>query len=120
LQDRIEIELPATAKRTFPHGQNTPAPLAQSVHRPEIAFHISRNFRMPEIRAGCGQPKQMAPVTMPEAAVNEDDSSTTWKDEIRAARQIPSMETETEAARVKAPTQEQFRLRVGAADAAHI
>ena len=57
---------------------------------------------------------------MPEAAVDQNGSSVTRKDDVGPAGQIRRVQPETKTCRVQAPAQQQFRLGVPAADAAHI
>ena len=57
---------------------------------------------------------------VPEAAMHEDDSAAPRKRQIRASWQILTMQPEAKAQRMQPLAQQHFRLRVLAADAAHI
>jgi len=59
-------------------------------------------------------------MAMPEAPMHKHDSAEARKYQIRAAGQVLPVKTEAQAARMQATPQQQFRLRVTAADAAHI
>ena len=56
---------------------------------------------------------------VPKAAVHEQDSTPLREHQIRSARQIPTMQTEPESARVKRATHGQFWLRPLRADTRH-
>lgn len=59
----------------------------------------------------------MAVVSMPEAALDEDDRPAAWQDEIRPTRQPGVVKTVAEATGVKAAADDHFRSSVLAPDA---
>ena len=56
---------------------------------------------------------------VPEATVDEYDFSTTWKRQIRTARQVPSVKTKTVPKRMEQAADREFRLGVGPTNPRH-
>ena len=58
-------------------------------------------------------------MTVPEAAMNETDSSEPTEDQVRRPRELPIVKTVPEAARMQRAAEDQLGLRVPAADSCH-
>jgi len=57
---------------------------------------------------------------MPETSMHENYRTPAREHEVRPARKVPAVQPKAKAARVETATQQKFRLRIPAADAAHI
>ena len=62
----------------------------------------------------------MTLMSVPEAAMHEDNGPEARKHKIGTSRQVFPVKPETQSPRMKATTQQQFGLCVTASDAAHI
>ena len=58
-------------------------------------------------------------MTVPEAAMNEDHLAAATKDDVRAPRQIPSMQAKPVAAAMKKAAHAQLWTRISGADTRH-
>lgn len=112
-----DILRPQTA---FPDSCDAPTPCQQLFFRSQVPLDVPGKFRTPEItvcvwdrgEATMGMP-------MPEAAMHENDRRIFAKHEIGFAREILSMQAETEPASVECATHSNFRLGILCADSAH-
>ena len=57
---------------------------------------------------------------MPEAPMDEKDRPVLWKHNVRTSGQFLSMQAETQATRVKSPSQNQFGFCMPSANPRHI
>jgi hypothetical protein len=62
----------------------------------------------------------MASMAMPKTPVHEDNGSKSREYQVGPTREVPSVQPESQAARMQATAEYQFRLRVATANAAHI
>jgi hypothetical protein len=74
-------------KLTLPNNCNAPSQLAKFLLRPAITSFIRLNFFCPPLGASRRPSKVVAIVAMPEASVDEDRDTVTWKNEIGATRE---------------------------------
>lgn len=85
-----------------------------------VAPDVPRELGLPEIPPGFGVGRASAAfVTVPEAAMDEDDHSPRGEYDVRATREIAPVQPEPVAQTMKQAPHGQFRLRVLASDAAH-
>lgn len=96
--DECVKHLPAAPlHRTFPHNSHPPVSRQQPVMREHVAAHVVRDFGKPECGSGfrcCGQ---VAVVSVPEAAIDENHRFVFWQNNVRAAGQRFHVQTESEA-----------------------
>jgi hypothetical protein len=76
----------------LPNGRNAPASSLKVRRIARIAVPVRSNFWPPVLKARFGQLPDATAVAMPKATVNEDHKVTTWKYNIRCARQVLSMQ----------------------------
>lgn len=85
--DQAIREFIGVSQLAFPHDENTPTEATQP--RPDllVSFGISRQFGLPKHDAGFGHPLPIsATMTVPEAAMNENDCPPGSKDNVRSPR----------------------------------
>lgn len=86
-----------------------------------IAFLVSGNLRCPEVSVGFGHRVELAAlVTMPEAAMDEDDGAVLGEDDVRGAGEALDIDPVTEAEAPEGVPQAELRLRGGGVDGGHI
>ena len=78
----------------FPHGQNPPATALECGCNPLVSINIASKFCCPEIRTrcGCGSEATIG-MSVPKAAVDEDDRLEAREDQIGLSRQSFCMES---------------------------
>lgn len=102
----------------LPDDCNPPAMLGEPAFRAAVHFQITPDLLPPELRS-CLRPfEQMAPMAVPEAAVDEDHGPVLRQADVRLARKV-AVQPVAEAPRVKSLADHQFRPGVLAADAGH-
>jgi hypothetical protein len=84
-----------------------------------IPQRIAINLVAPKRRIALGPLEVLARMAMPEAAMNEDNSSTCRENEIRSARQSCTTESISKALGVKGLAEEQFWNGVLSSNARH-
>ena len=108
------------AQCTFPDDRHPPTSLQQLVPDPPVPLHVGPEFRLPEVRSGSGIGRVGASfMTVPEAAMHETDRSKPGEHQVRPAGELAIMKTVPVAARVQRTPEDQFGLRVLAADSCH-
>jgi hypothetical protein len=106
---------------TLPYNKNMPAESAQLSTDLLIPFHVLLKFALPETRTRFRRVCKPAPwMTMPEAAVHEDDCSVTCQHNIRTTRKVTPVETKAEAKPVQERTNGSLGDCVPVTDAGHI
>lgn len=85
-----------------------------------VARHVCRELRVPEVDSGGGHRRQLATsMSMPEAAMNEDDASILREDEVRSARERSIIGLEPQTCSMQIAADQQFGLRVTSSDPPH-
>jgi hypothetical protein len=110
-----------TIELAFPNYKYRPAHFPQFSAGSGVANFIAEQFRFPILNPRAGQPSSgAAGMHMPEASVNKDDFGLRGEHNIRASRQIGSMEPKTEAGLMKETSNLALRLRILALNAPHV
>jgi hypothetical protein len=105
----------------FPDDKHRPTHSTQSGAGGTIAFLVSEQLRFPILKARTRQSTSAAAqMHVPETSVNEDDLRLFGKHNIRASRQISSMEPVAEPATMKKTSNLALRLCIPALDAPHV
>ncbi|MBB5319886.1 hypothetical protein HNR38_000354 [Marinobacter oulmenensis] len=103
---RIEIEVvnqhsiqsSLIHRYTFPDNLYQPSHVLESQLVPLVPQPIRPELRFPEFWSGLWNRRQpTSRMTVPETAMDKDDESVPWQDNIRFARKIPSMDPELHA-----------------------
>ena len=102
----------------LPYDHNSPAKLPELCAHANIASIVGSKLVGPERRRRRGR-LRAAGVSVPEASVHEQHNVSSWKDEIRCARKITSMEAEAKSDRVSRLSNSVFRGRVFAPNSRH-
>ncbi len=85
----------------LPDRRDTPACLYKFSSDSAVSCNVRCELRLPEFRSGRGAGCVSTPlVTMPEAAVHEDDCMVLWQHEVRPSGCAGEMKPEAKAARV--------------------
>jgi hypothetical protein len=73
-------------QRAFPDNGHTPAKGPKLLNVSPVTIHVAHEFPLPELLVGLRACRIAATfVSMPEAAVNENNCPVPWKDKIRRA-----------------------------------
>jgi hypothetical protein len=90
-------KLALVLKFTFPKNQNAPSTLLESVKNAVIASNVHFELSGPKLDSGLrNRGSRTTQVTMPETAVNENGKSMPRENQVRRARQISALQSETE------------------------
>ena len=104
----------------LPNDGNSPTCFEELALRTVVPLDITLEFGLPKVgpsgRRGCVTAPRMA---MPETAVNKADRTMATQDKIGFSGEIPYMESESESASVKRPSEGEFRFGVLARYARH-
>lgn len=104
----------------FPHNQNLPAKPAEPPADSRVAGFIGRDFREPVAFVGLGPPPPLlAPVAMPETAVDQDDLSEAREDEVWASGQARMVKPEPVSKAVGKAPHGPFRACILSLDPRH-
>lgn len=96
---------------TFPDCYDAPALLRQILDRPPVALDRPLKLREPEVRACAGRGGVSAPwMTVPVAAMNEDDGPVARQNEVRLAGQGRRMQAIPETGAVQQGAEMLFRV----------
>lgn len=105
----------------LPHVNHPPARLLKLFPFLLVTLNCTSELGGPELCTslghGCARTSFMS---VPEAAMNEDDSLVFSKDDVRPARKVPHMKAESIARCMKELPQKDFRLGVFAPDPGHV
>jgi hypothetical protein len=105
----------------FPEDEDAPSGTAQSGAVAAIAGDVAGALGGPEIGAGGGDNRSIfATVTVPEAAVHEDDGAEPGQHDVRASGEVFAMQAEAVAEGVEGGADTHFGLRIGGADGRHV
>ena len=105
----------------FPHHEDTPAERYQRCSITPVAGNVRIKFAKPELTPGLWHNRIAAvSVSVPEAAVDENRSPETRKDDVGLAGQIRPPEREAKTESVNDRPDLQLRTRIPALNAAHI
>lgn len=105
----------------FPQYKHPPTLLSEAIIIFSIARCVSPKLRLPELRVRLRQARpRAADMLVPKATVDEENGPPFWERQVRPARQVAAKEAESQAQRVCRPSHCQFRLRMLAADGAHV
>lgn len=85
----------------------------------EIAPSIASNLGPPEYAIAPRPPEEAAAVPVPETAIDEDDGSIAWKDEVGPTRNAGHVETIPKTKCKQGAPKLEFGLGVPPADAGH-
>ena len=120
LQPRHRSCRPIPTQCALPDDRYTPAGYQQFLSRSQIALNVSLELRLPETRSGGRHGRVGAAiVTVPEASMNEADSSEATECQVGLTGKFPIMEPVSEATPMKCSAESKFRFRVLAGDARH-
>ena len=101
------------AECAFPHSSDAPTGFKELALGAAVALDIAIELRLPEFRpCRWGGSKRAPFMAMPEAAVNEANCTVATQDQVRASRQTPNVESETEPLCVKCASKDKFGLGV--------
>lgn len=104
----------------LPHHQDAPAPATQLALHTYIPNSVARELGLPERSVGPWVVGQFAPaVSVPKAAVDEDDLPKAGERQIRHARKIASVEAESKAESMCQSTHYKLGVRILATDTGH-
>lgn len=113
-------EIVVATHLALPDNEHGPTHLVQGRLNSGIARAVRVELQPPIVdtgarKCGAGTPR----MTVPEAAMNEDHLPAATKDDVRAPRQIPSMQTKPVAAAMQKAADPQLRTRISGADTRH-
>ena len=104
----------------LPHLDDVPTHAAQLEAFGKVAFAVALNFGLPEVGTGLGKDKVAAAfMTMPEAAVHEDDGAILAEHDVGGAGQAADVDAEAESLGKQELAHQDLGLGVTAADAGH-
>jgi hypothetical protein len=96
---------------TFPDVENAPSLLAKGIIRLAIAGAVALDFLLPAINVGTGKAETGTVfMSVPEATLNENDSTVLGQNQIRFPRQIFVVEPKAETKPMKPLSDPQLRL----------
>ena len=119
-KNRFRRQSSRPASGALPKHENSPAGFQKRLRIPPVSFLRSCDLRAPEILASRGHLKQRAPVSVPEASVNENTHPMPWHHDVRPSRQVATIQAEAKSPGVQTLPQKQFDLRVAASNATHV
>lgn len=104
----------------LPHLDDVPTHAAQLEAFGKVALAVALNLGLPEVGTGLGKDKVAAAfMTMPEAAVHEDDGAVLAEHDVGGAGQAADVDAETKPPGKQVLAHQNFGLGVAAADAGH-
>jgi len=103
----------------LPHNQHTPSGIHELRLHAAVTPAIAADFLFPEFSMCSWPPEQVTPVSMPEAAIDQDDSPVSWKYKIRLARQSGDVPPVPETGCMQPAAHKAFGSGTGTADARH-
>jgi hypothetical protein len=104
----------------LPDHENVPTAFSESPLTFSVAFGVGSQFGAPKVAVRSRSLASLAAVVrMPEAAVNENDFTQSWKDEIGRSRKMRLMQTKAVAEAMSSAPHPMLGLAVLAADARH-
>jgi hypothetical protein len=106
-------------KGAFPNFALPPACPCKVIPYFQITANIGGDLISPELRARCWPPEEMAIVSMPEAAMDHYDRSSSRKHHVRLSRQVLHMKPITPAKCMQTAPNKHFRSGVFRSDASH-
>ncbi len=89
--DRVKRLSFHSAQSTFPYCEHPPSELSQLPTFVSVALQVACYFRDPEFPVGFRNHEEMAPMTVPEAAMNENSGPVPRENEIRRPRKVPTV-----------------------------
>ncbi len=105
---------------TLPHRRHSPPGFKKCGPDREVPCNVGTELRLPEVRPRRrGGGVSAALMTVPEAAMHEDNCMELWQGDIRLANHPLCMKPVSEAPRVQGPTKCHFWLRVLSTDSRH-
>ena len=111
---------PGFLQFALPHDDDAPTFRFQLPPHFLISLLVPAHLRRPKFRIRLGNRIVLAPfVSMPEAAVNENDCSVSWQDDVRAPRQPLIIHAIAEPQSPESKTNTQLRLGGGGVDLRH-
>ena len=104
----------------LPYRRHAPPVFEESCANGTVSSGVRIELRPPELRPGCRDGRVAAPfVSMPEAAMYEDNSAVLRKNKVRSTVNLAGMKPEAETARVQCPPEGQLGLGVLSPDPRH-
>lgn len=104
---------------TLPHHEYLPSRSSKRSNVAPIACSVRVEFLLPKIDSGCRGCRKFAAMPVPEATMDENDSPTTWKNEVRSTWQALYVQAIPVPEPVKGPPYYHFRRRIGMSDGSH-
>jgi hypothetical protein len=105
----------------FPNDNDSPSIVEKRLGLPVISHHVHGELLVPErsttLRPVC---QSAAGMSVPEASMYQDDRLVPPQGDVRMARKTSNMQTKSVACCVQPPADDQFRARVGPANAGHV
>jgi hypothetical protein len=97
----------------LPYRRHAPPVFEEFFANGAVSSDVRIELRPPELRPGCRDGRVAAPfVSMPEAAMYEDNSAVLRKNKVRSTVNLAGMKPEAETARVQCPPESQLGLGV--------
>jgi hypothetical protein len=119
VKQRIRMQSASTKNGTLPNSEDPPVELVESGQDLCIVCPISRDLPPPEVHIRRRPPEHLALVPMPQASVDENDCTVLGKSQVRASRQIPTVQSVAEAACEQSSSNDLLRFCVLAANSRH-
>ena len=107
------------ASFTFPDHARLPTTSAEFGQNSVVPCPVSREFLAPVVNAGGGRVTPAAVVTVPKAAMHEDNLASGSEDEIGTARQVLAVEAIAVAETMEQPPDDHLRAGVPLSDGGH-
>lgn len=105
--------------RTFPYRQWLPSEFDYLKIFLSISFFIRRDFPLPEFLIRLWEFEVLAVMAVPETAIDENDGFEFGEDDIGAAGQVSTVETESKTSAMEFSPNDQFWLCMLTFDASH-
>lgn len=109
----------SSTQRAFPYRSDAPAVIQQSLPYPGVVCAVAGDFCGPEFSTRSRQPEQRAVMPVPEAAMDEDDRTSSRKNDVGFSWQVPAVDAKPESPAVQQASDQLLGLRVAAANPGH-
>jgi hypothetical protein len=113
------LEAKSAFQGTFPYLPDTPTSVFQLLEHDLVALLILLDFILPKFHSGARPFEKAAVMTVPEAALSEQNGLKARKRKIWLAGKIGPVKLEAESTSVEATPQNDFWPRIPSADPGH-